>query len=281
MFVTDLDGVREKGIQTPCTLITGDCLDVMGMIPSVSVDLTVTSPPYDNLRTYKDSLEWGEHVWKPLIEELFRVTKDGGVVVWVVGDATIKGSETGTSFRQALWAKECGFNLHDTMIYKKESKPMTHNRYEQHFEYMFVWSKGKPNTFNPIKDKPNKRAGETVTGTWRSTNSELVRMSGHNKKVVAQFGMRGNIFEYDVGKWKVTKDAEAYRHPAIFPEKLAHDHIISWSNEGDTVLDPFMGSGTTGKMSLLLNRNFIGIEKVSEYTEIAETRIKQAYEEQR
>ena len=134
-------------------LIQGDCLSVMDDLikDGVQVDLTVTSPPYDNLRTYEGSLDWGEHIWKPIIEKLFKITKQGGVVVWVVGDATVNGSETGTSFKQALYFKEVGFNLHDTMIYQKASFiPLTHKRYEQSFEYMFVFSKGKPNTFNPV-----------------------------------------------------------------------------------------------------------------------------------
>ena len=111
-------------------LIQGDCLEKMQDIQDSSIDLTVTSPPYDNLRSYNgNNALWGEHVWKAAIKDLYRVTKDGGVVVWVVGDATIKGSETGTSFKQALWAMECGFRLHDTMIYAKNNyMPLTHNR---------------------------------------------------------------------------------------------------------------------------------------------------------
>lgn len=250
-------------------LINDDCLVAMAEMDDCCIDLTVTSPPYDNLRTYKDSLEWGEHIWKPILEQLYRVTKDGGVVVWVVGDATIKGSETGTSFKQALWAMDCGFNLHDTMIYKKpDFKPLTHNRYEQQFEYMFVFSSGRPNTFNGIKDKLNVGAGRKVTGTWRDTSGAMVKMSGANKKEISKFGLRGNVWSIPTAKGK-----KSYKHPAIFPEQLANDHIISWSNEGDTVFDPFMGSGTTGKMAKINNRKFIGIEKVEEYFKIAQERI--------
>ena len=125
-----------------------DCLEGMRGIPDGSVDLTVTAPPYDNLRTY-NGFAWD---FEGVAKELFRVTKHGGVVVWVVGDQTIKGNETGTLFRQALFFKDCGFNLHDTMIWKKTNPiPLTHNRFEQSFEYMFVFSKGSPKTFNPIK----------------------------------------------------------------------------------------------------------------------------------
>lgn len=257
-------------------LIHDDCLIALTKIPEDSIDLTVTSPPYDNLRTYNgNNAQWGEHVWKSVIEELYTVTKPGGVVVWVVGDATIKGSETGTSFKQALWAKECGFNLHDTMIYQKNSLtfPDT-NRYYQCFEYMFVWSKGVPNVCNQIKDKPNKQANKTITGNYRDIDGSLKEMSGSkNKRVIKDYGVRWNIWQYNTG-WQHSYTEDWLRgHPAIFPEKLAHDHILSWSNEGDTVLDPFMGSGTTGKMAKQLGRNFIGIELDAEYYKIAEQRI--------
>lgn len=253
-------------------LILGDCIDEMKNIPDKSVDLTVTSPPYDNLRTYNGNNElWGEHVWKAVIQDMFRLTKQGGVVVWVVGDATIKGSETGTSFKQALWAKECGFNLHDTMIYQKVNYvPLTHNRYEQSFEYMFILSKGKPSTFNPVRI-PCKNAGKVEKyGLERRQNhgsNHAMRLYKDTEYISTKdTKIAPNIFAYTLGKEKTG-------HPAPFPEKLAHDHIISWSNEGDTVLDPFMGSGTTGVACKKLNRNFIGIELDPEYFEIAKKRI--------
>lgn len=254
------------------TLINDDCLIALTKIEENSIDLTVTSPPYDNLRTYNgNNAQWGEPIWKSVIEELYTVTKPGGVVVWVVGDATIKGSETGTSFKQALWAKECGFNLHDTMIYAKNNYiPLTHSRYEQQFEYMFVWSKGKPRTFEPLK-KPNKQAGLIKGGTFNQDGAN--RMPRHKDEGVATESIRPNIWFYNVGMMNSTKDRDAFKHPALYPEQLAHDHIISWSNEGDTVLDPFMGSGTTGKMAKQLGRNFIGIELDKEYFEIAKKRI--------
>ena len=250
-------------------LIKGDCLIEMKHIKSGSVDLTVTSPPYDNLRSYNGNNEqWGKHVWKEVLKELYRVTKKGGVVVWVVGDATIKGSETGTSFKQALYAMECGFNLHDTMIYQKSTPPLTHNRYEQNFEYMFVFSKGKPKAFNGVREPREYK------------DSRKNKAYGKNKDDSVDFGFSSN-YETRLKRnvWKIfagggASDKYASKHPAIFPEQLAHDHIISWSNEGDTVLDPFMGSGTTGKMAKILNRNFIGIELDSNYFEIAKKRIR-------
>jgi site-specific DNA-methyltransferase (adenine-specific) len=246
------------------TLIHGDCLEKMKGLADGSIDLTVTSPPYDNLRTNNGRLDWGNHVWKPVIQELFRVIKQGGVVVWVVGDATIKGSETGTSFRQALYFMECGFNLHDTMIWEKHSfnYDPRRNRYKQHYEFMFILSKGKPSVFNPIKDVPVKTAGKLKKSSKRMKNGEI-RDFGYIKM---------NDFQARSDVWYIPQETRS-EHPAPFPEKLAEDHILSWSNEGDTVLDPFMGSGTTGKMAVLNKRNFIGIEKDADYFKIAESRI--------
>jgi len=252
-------------------LMLGDCLERMKEIDDGSVDLTVASPPYDKLRTYNgNNALWGEHVWRDVIAELYRVTADGGVVVWVVADATIKGSETGTSFRQALWAMECGFRLHDTMIWNKRncSSVGSLNRYENVFEYMFVFSKGAPACAHVIKDRENKRAGEIQCGSIRQKDGSVRKTSGYGKRAIAQFGRRHNVWEIFPAKSKRER-----LHPAPFPEALAHDHIISWSNPGDTVLDPFMGSGTTGKMAAQLGRRFIGIELDPEYFAIAKARI--------
>ena len=246
-------------------------LETMAKMPDCFVDLTVTSPPYDNLRAYNGfSLDW-----QNVIRELYRITKQGGVVVWIVGDATIDGNETGTSFRQALYAKECGFNLHDTMIYQKSTPPLTHNRYEQNFEYMFVFSKGKPKTFNGLREpreytdnRKNKAFGRN------KDNSVDVGYSSNDET-----RLKRNVWKYFAGGG--ANDKIASKHPAIFPEQLANDHIISWSNEGDLVYDCFMGSGTTAKMSILNNRNWIGSEISSEYCNIIEYRIKKAWEEKR
>jgi len=248
-------------------------LDTMKRMPDNFVDLTVTSPPYDNLRDYKGY----SFPFEEIAKELYRVTKEGGVLVWIVGDATINGSETGTSFKQALFFMECGFNLHDTMIYQKDGCPFPEtNRYYPSFEYMFVFSKGKPKTVNLIADKPNKTYGEKVRGIERNPDGTLKpRAAVKNKtnRVVKEFGVRTNVWQYSPGYNKSTKDKYAYKHPAIFPEELAQDHIWTWSNEGDLVYDCFGGSGTTAKMAHKLKRNWILSEISSEYVQIAEKRI--------
>ena len=260
-------------------LLQGDCLERMKEIESRSVDLTVTSPPYDNLRTYNDSLVWNESIWQAVIKELFRVTKIGGVVVWIVCDATIKGSETGTSFKQALWAMECGLRLHDTMIWEKPNFSMPcKNRYHQVFEYMFVFSKGKPKTCNLIEDKLNKYSGDKVArpSGQRQKNGELKENSAYrnNKsKEVKLYGVRDNIWYYAIGKGNSTSDEVAFEHPAIFPEKLAYDHIRTWTNENDLVYDPFMGSETTAKAAIALNRNYLGSEISKEYCDVIQKRL--------
>jgi DNA modification methylase len=250
-------------------LMLGDCLERMKEIPDGSVDLTVTSPPYDNLRNYNNTLEWGEHVWKPVLQELFRVTKQGGVVVWVVGDAKIKGSETGTSFRQALYFMQIGFSLNDTMIWNKggfSAVGALKSQYAPVFEYMFIFRKGKGGVFNPICDRPNKNAGKKASGTIRQKDGSTKPMS--KTMVINDFGQRFNVWEIPPQRQKGSNC-----HPAPFPLEMARDHIISWSNEGDTVLDCFMGSGTTGLSAKNLNRKFIGIEKDAGYFEIAKQRI--------
>ena len=253
----------------------GDCLDVIKTISDNSIDLTVTSPPYDNLRTYNGNIEqWNFDKFKEIAKELYRVTSDGGVVVWIVADATIKGSETGTSFRQALGFKDCGFNLHDTMIWSKPSFTAVgalKTRYAQTFEYMFVFSKGKIKTFNALKDRKTTSRSKDKHGMIRQKDGSFRPMSNMGKQY-GEFGIRYNVWDMP----PVMSNTERTGHPAQFPEQLAKDHIISWSNYGDIVLDCFMGSGTTGKMAVLNNRNFIGIELDEGYFNIAKKRIEEA-----
>ena len=262
-------------------IICGDNVEVMRQMPDNCIDLTVTSPPYDDLRTY-NGFNWD---FEGVVKELYRITKDGGVVVWVVGDATINGSETGTSFKQALYFKEIGFNLHDTMIYKKHSPHPPNVRYWQCFEYMFVLSKGKPKTFKPITQTKTKFAGyKNQTVRKKDGSIELLEGNAKDRIINAQQTKQrimDNIWEIPSGYGMSTKDKIAYKHPAMFPEKLANDHIISWSNPGDIVFDPFLGSGTTAKMAYLNGRNYCGIDISEEYCEIARKRLEQAQAQQR
>ena len=253
-------------------LYNGDCVEIMDMLinQNFQVDLVLTSPPYDDLREYNNSLNWNLDIFKQVAQRLHSITKEGGIVVWVVGDATKNFSETGNSFKQALYFKEIGFNLLDTMIYLKNNYPPAYpnmRRYANQFDYMFVLTKGKPKTFNPKKIPKGTR--KNCEGRFRKKDGSQVV-----KKIISTSKCKNasNVWNYSTGV-NCTNDKIAFQHPAIFPEKLAEDHILSWSNENDLVFDPFMGSNTTGKMALLNNRNFIGIEKVKEYFEMSQKRI--------
>lgn len=255
-------------------LRNGDCLDVMKTLDDNCIDLTVTSPPYDDLRNYNGNIsQWNFDKFKSIANELYRITKEGGVVVWVVGDSVIDGGESGTSFMQALYFKEIGFNIYDTMIWNKGSFTFPdNNRYHQVFEYMFIFSKGKPKTLNFICDRENKYLGTRgASGRKRDGTRNTGKCT-----VTNEFGKRFNIWHFPIGGGHSSKDKKAFDHPAIFPEQLANDHILSWSNKGDTVLDCFMGSGTTGVCCVNNDRNFIGIEIDKSYFEISKERIEDA-----
>ena len=247
-------------------------LDTMARMPDNFIDLTVTSPPYDGLRDYNGY----SFPFEDIAKELFRVTKQGGVVVWVVGDQTIDFCETLTSFKQSIFFVEnCSFNLLDTMIYGKKSYAPaypTMKRYAQTFEYMFVFSKGKPKTFNPIQtnkqDSSISKNFETNGYRQKDGTMEYKRM-----KTDSMMKSECNVWIYDVGFAKSSNDKIAFEHPATFPEQLAADHIFTWSNEGDLIYDPFMGSGTTAKMAILNKRKWIGSEISSEYVELANKRL--------
>jgi DNA modification methylase len=265
-MILDL-GIKPYYSTTMGDLYHADCGTIMSGMPEKSVDLTITSPPYDNLRSYNGFTFDFENIAK----QLYRVTKIGGVVVWVVGDQTINGSETGTSFKQALYFKEIGFNLHDTMIWHKSSPPLTHNRYEQHFEYMFVFSKEKPKTFNPIKEKKLWEDNRITKNIRREKDGSYDK--GFIGKTEDK--IKGNVWSITVGGGHSATDDIAYEHPAIFPEKLALDHILSWSNKDDIIYDPFMGSGTVAKMCEKFDRKWIGTEISEKYCELSAKRIEQ------
>jgi len=251
------------------TIICGDCLTEMPKIPDKSIDMVLTSPPYDNLRDY----DGYNFEFEKTALELKRILKDGGVIVWVVGDATINGSESGTSFRQALFFKSIGLNLHDTMIYEKNGSPYPEQvRYYQSFEYMFIFSKGVAKTTNLIADRKNK-----WEGSWgkRSTRQKDGTLQQKEEIKCNEYGIRFNIWRYINGFGFTARSKEAHLHPAIFPEKLAEDHITTWSNANDLILDCFLGSGTTARACKDLGRNFIGIDMSEKYCKIADERLKQ------
>lgn len=248
-----------------------DCIETMKKMPSDFIDLTITSPPYDNLRDYNGFTFDVEQV----IKNLHRVTKQGGLVVWVVGDSTVKGSETGTSFKQALSFMDNGFLLHDTMIYMKDNPPPVggNTRYYQAFEYMFVFSKGKPKTFNPIleprRNKHNDKRTVRIRPVTRNKAGDFKHKEVHVKETVKI----QNVWSYVVSGGSVAENNIAHKHPAIFPESMVRDHIVSWSNENDLVYDPFMGSGTTAVVAKRLGRNFIGSEVSKDYCDISTVRM--------
>lgn len=257
-------------------IISGNCVDVMRGISDSSIDMTITSPPYDNLRVYKGY----SFPFEEIVKELYRITKNGGVVVWVVCDATINGTETGTSFRQALKFMEIGFNLHDTMIFKKANPipQIYRKRYTNEFEYMFVFSKGNVKTHNPIM-VPCLHAGLELKGTTYKNFSVDAQKRGKMAKPVKEEKIKGNIWEYVVGKLAV--DQEAKRHPAPFPYALSKEHILSWTNRGDIVLDPMCGSGTSIVAASDLGRRFIGIDISDEYCQLANERLAKHQQESR
>ena len=255
-------------------IICGDNVAVLSTLPAECIDLVVTSPPYDDLRTY------GGHSWdfEAVARELTRVLKPGGVIVWVVADKTEDGSESGNSMRQALHMKDvCGLRLHDTMIYEKENPvPLTHNRYEQAWEYCFVLSKGVPRAWNPLKERCTFGGNVIRKTPGRADLDDSHSMRRREQApVVKAEKIRTNIWRYKVGTNCTTQDAVAFEHPAVMPEALASDHIASWSNPGDVVLDPFSGSGTTCKVAKALNRHWLGIEINPAYVEICHKRLAQ------
>ena len=257
-------------------IIHADCRDVLPLIPDKSIDLVLTSPPYDDLRSYfGNSLDF-DH-FKLVAITLENVISVGGVIVWVVGDQTYKGSESGTSFRQALYFKEIGLNLHDTMIYQKDGPSWPHdNKYHQCFEYMFVLTKGSPKTVNLIRDKKNRLANTIKRNRWERTRGGDIKFRPKELALIKDLGFRYNIWTYGVGYMKSAKEDYIFEHPAIFPEALALDHIISWSNHSDLILDPFLGSGTTAYCAKKLGRKCIGIEIEEKYCEIAAKRCSQS-----
>ncbi len=259
-------------------IVEGNCIDVLEGLDDESVDAFITSPPYDNLRDYNGYSFPFEEIARKMYQKLAK----GGVIVWVVGDAVIKGSETGSSFRQAIFFQELGLNIHDTMIYEKNGSSFparrTGSRYSQVFEYMFVFSKGKPKTANLICDKKNKWSGWTSFGKSTNRNKDGALVQSKSRKPTPNFSPRHNVWKFNTGKAYTTKDNFAFAHPAMFPESLAEDHIMTWTEEGDLVVDPFVGAGTTTKMAAINGRQWLGIDMSEEYVKIANKRMEVAFE---
>ena len=261
-------------------ILCGDAVEILKKLENNSIDLTVTSPPYDNLRTYKGAISGKINddsftfPFAEIAKELYRVTKDGGLIVWIVNDQVIDGGESGSSFKQAIKFMDIGFKLYDTMIYHKNGAAYHEAaRYDAVFEYMFVFLKGKrPNAVNIIKDKPNKWAGSKTFGTpsTRQKDGSVKKMK--EGFTVGEFGSRYNVW-YVINGFGFGNDKDSIKHPASFPYSLAEDHVLSWSNEGDIVLDPMVGSGTTALAAKKNNRNYIGIDINQEYVDLTNSRL--------
>ena len=269
--------IQDSGDILLNNIFNEDCILTMSKMPDNYVDLVLTSPPYDNLRSYNGN---NKFEFEKIAVELTRIIKNGGVIVWIVGDGVNKGgSETCTSFKQALFFKEyCGLRLHDTMIFEKNTTTYPAKpdgiRYTASFDYMFVFSKGKPKTVNLIADKKNRWSGTTNFGqkTDRNENDELIPV--RKFKPIPEYSPRTNIWRYVTGNGYSTEDKIAHQHPAIFPEQLAYDHILTWTDEKDVVYDPFAGSGTVLKAAMINNRKFMGSEIVKEYFELINKRLR-------
>ena len=249
-------------------ILFGDACDKLSLLPDKSVDLVVTSPPYDNLRKYNGVGDtWNHEKFKCIANQLYRVLKDGGVIVWVVNDKTEGGTKSGTSFRQALYFQEIGLNINDTMIWQKlNPMPQVRQpRYSSCFEFMFVFSKGKPKTFNPIM-RECKFGGKAYNSTAKNMDGE----SGRHKLV---YDVNKTMVDYNI--WGIAVAQNKTPHTAVYPYEIPYRHIISWSNKGDIVLDPFIGSGTTALAAIDLNRKYIGIELNEDYCELCKMRIEE------
>lgn len=252
-------------------IVCCDCLDGMAALPDECIPFTLTSPPYDGLRTYDGLAEWD---FMAVARELYRITMPGGVVVWVVQEQIIDGSESGETSRQRLAFADIGFRLHHTMVMGKLGGiQFSSNRYGRPLEYAFILSKGKPRYFSPLRDKPNKESGRVKVFSNRKPDGSFAPVK-HKK--VHPYGLRGSVWFYPTGKNNTAKEGYAFGHPALMPEKMAEDHILSWTKVGDLVFNPFAGGGTALKMALLNHRRYLGFEINPKYVEIARRRLRDA-----
>ena len=250
-------------------LVNGDCAAVLPGLPPA--DLILTSPPYDGMREYggyNGAFDFGA-IAAACVANL----APGGVLVWVVGDQIIDGGESGTSFRQALGFKALGLTLHQTLFFEAAHyRPIDKSRALRGVQYMFVFAKGSPMVANIPIDRPNVKAGMRVTRSYapgKSLNGSRNPASDRVKRI-ADFGRRGPIWRY------ATECGSDMGHPAAFPYALASDHIVCWTNPGDLVIDPMVGSGTTLRAAADLGRRAIGIEINPEYCDLIRRRLAQS-----
>jgi site-specific DNA-methyltransferase (adenine-specific) len=256
-------------------ILCTDCVAGMQQLPDCCIPLTVTSPPYDDLRTY------GGHTFdfEAVAGELWRITMNGGIVVWVVGEQVKKGTETGTAARQKLHFMDLGFRCSTMIMVTSRVRFPQRGRYPSVFDYAFVLTKGRPRHFHAICDKKNKYVGEKFRWKLRERDGRIVKREHCHDKYVGVFGSRMNVWFYHVGYMKTTTDKDAYGHPALMPEKMAEDFIISFSRPGDLILDPFSGAGTTSKMAMLNGRRYLGMEICENYASDSRKRLEKARQE--
>lgn len=252
-------------------IILTECVKGMKSVPDDIIPLTVTSPPYEGLRTYDGLADWN---FMDVAKELYRITMPGGVVVWVVQEQIVNGSESGESSRQRLAFANIGFRLHHTMVLGKlGGHQHSKGRYGGALEYAFILSKGKPRYFCPFRDKKNKEAGREKIFSNRRIDGTF---PAKKKARVHPYGFRSPIWFYATGKHHTANEDYAFDHPALMPQQMAEDFILSWSKVGDLVFNPFAGAGTVLKMALLNHRRYLGFEINPKYVEIARRRLKEA-----
>ena len=271
-FEDERIGMNPVYSQSGVDVYHGDCAKVLPSL-GVKADLILTSPPYDDLRTYGG----GVFDFGSIADACVGALVDGGVIVWVVGDGIEGYSETGSSFRHALGFMRRGLKLHQTMLYQTTREaPTAPNRYARVHEYMFVFSNGRPRVANIIRDKPNTTSGTVhrrkMIGRY-ADNSKPHRNYKRNRIVSPEFGPRTNIWKYHTSPFSNANRFD--EHPAVFPDALARDHIRTWTNPGDLVIDPMAGSGTTLRAAKDLGRSSIGIEIHENYIDIIERRMAQ------
>lgn len=252
-----------------------DAVVGLRLLPADCIDLTLTSPPYDWIRDYNGTFDPAKFPFVRIAEELYRITAPGGVVLWITRDQQQDCCESGTSAKQMLYFKNIGFNV-QTMIVDSISARHRRYCYGMPPQFCFVLSKGRPKAFHPIRDKPNTEPGRIKS--WSARNRDG-RIRKGKPKEIPKYGRRSHIWLYPTGFGLVSDDPLPRNAPAPMVETVAGDLMLSYSNPGDLILDPMAGLGTTGKVAVKLNRQFIGFERVRKYCDVANDRVRQAFEQ--